>query len=160
MQRTTFDDINCSIARCLDVVGEWWSLLIVRDAFLGVTRFDDFQARLGISRNILTARLNHLVEHGALERVQYQDRPPRSEYRLTEKGHDLWLVVTAMRQWGDKWVAPEGPPVRLRHKTCNHLTTAVAVCSHCGERLRRRDLSAQRGPGAHEGDFDRTVLAP
>src|SRR5207248_8057560 len=79
VQRTSFGDVNCAVAQCLEVVGEWWSLLIVRDAFLGVTRFDDFQARLGISRNILNQRLNHLVDHGVLKRVPYQDRPPRSE---------------------------------------------------------------------------------
>src|SRR5207302_7873147 len=98
MQRTSFRAMDCSVAQCLEVVGEWWSLLIVRDAFLGVTRFDDFQSRLGISRNTLNQRLNHLVDRGVLKRVPYQARPPRSEYRLTEKGRDLWPVVTAMRQ--------------------------------------------------------------
>ena len=105
MRRTSFEDMNCSVAQCLEVVGEWWSLLIVRDAFLGVRRFDDFQARLGISRNILNQRLNHLVDNGVLERLPYQDNPPRSEYRLTDKGRGLWHVVTAMRQWGDRWAA-------------------------------------------------------
>src|SRR5947199_10445273 len=98
MHLTSFENMNCSVAQCLEVVGEWWSLLIVRDAFLGVRRFDDFQARLGISRNILNQRLNHLVDTGVLERVPYQAHPPRSEYRLTEKGRDLWHVITAMRQ--------------------------------------------------------------
>ncbi|HKN89192.1 MAG TPA: helix-turn-helix domain-containing protein, partial [Acidimicrobiia bacterium] len=84
MQRTSFEDMNCSIAQCLEVVGEWWSLLIMRDALLGVTRFDDFQARLGISRNILNQRLSRLVDNGILERVPYQEHPPRSEYRMTE----------------------------------------------------------------------------
>src|SRR5260370_843052 len=115
VQRTSFEDMTCSVAQCLDVVGEWWSLLIVRDAFLGVTRFDDFQARLGISRNILTQRLNHLVDSEVLKRVAYSDHPPRSEYRLTTKGRDLWHVITAMRQWGDRGAAPRPaapPPVR------------------------------------------------
>src|SRR5258705_11039706 len=103
MQRTSYEDMNCSVAQCLEIVGEWWSLLIVRDAFMGVTRFDDFQARLGISRNILTRRLNHLVDPDILSRGPYQDHPPRSEYRLTDKGPDLWHVVTAMGQWGDQW---------------------------------------------------------
>ena len=94
VQRTSFEGASCSVAQCLEVVGEWWSLLIVRDAFLGVTRFDDFQARLGISRNILTRRLNHLADSGILRRVPYQDHPPRSEYRLTSKGRDLWHVVS------------------------------------------------------------------
>jgi DNA-binding HxlR family transcriptional regulator len=151
--------MNCSVARCLDVVGEWWSLLIVRDAFLGVTRFDDFQTRLGISRNILTNRLNHLVDNAVLQRVPYQDHPPRSEYRLTDKGRDLWLVVTVMRQWGDRWAAPDGPPLQIRHDTCGRLVRAVAVCSHCGEKLDPRNFTAIPGPGAAEGDYDHTLLA-
>jgi len=159
VQRTSFEGVNCSVARCLDVVGEWWSLLIVRDAFLGVTRFDDFQARLGISRNILTQRLNRLVDNEILTRVRYQDHPPRSEYRLTSKGRDLWPVVTAMRQWGDRWAAPAGPPVETRHAACGHIVTAVPSCSHCGEPLDARSVTAVPGPGAIEGDLDRTRVA-
>src|SRR6202048_2057709 len=147
MQRTSFEDMTCSVAQCLDVVGEWWSLLIVRDAFLGVTRFDDFQARLGISRNILTQRLNRLVDNGVMKRVPYQDHPPRSEYRLTDKGRDLWHVVTAMRQWGDRWAAPDGPPVEMIHKGCGHVADAVAVCSVCGEQLDARAVRVVAGPG-------------
>ena len=160
VQRISFEDMTCSVAQCLDVVGEWWSLLIVRDAFLGVTRFDDFQARLGISRNILTQRLNHLVDSGVLKRVAYSEHPPRSEYRLTSKGRDLWHVITAMRQWGDQWAAPGGPPVETRHTACGHIVTAVPVCSHCGEPLDARSVTAVAGPGASEGDFDRTRLGP
>ena len=158
MQRTSFEDVNCSVAQCLEVVGEWWSLMIVRDAFLGVRRFDDFQARLGISRNILNQRLTHLVDNGVLERVPYQERPPRSEYRLTDKGRDLWHVVTAMRQWGDRWAAPEGPRILMRHDGCGQVVDAVAVCSHCGEPLDARAVTAVPGPGADEGDFARTRL--
>jgi DNA-binding HxlR family transcriptional regulator len=150
--------MNCSIARTLDIVGEWWTLLIVRDAFLGVTRFDDFQARLAISRNILTQRLNHLVDHEILERVPYQDHPPRFEYRLTDKGRDLCHVVTALRQWGDRWAAPDGPPLRVRHKSCGHVSRAIPVCSHCGERLELDDVTVFAGPGSGEGDYDRTRL--
>ena len=150
--------MNCSVAQCLEVVGEWWSLLIVRDAFLGVRRFDDFQARLGISRNILNQRLTALVEHGVLDRVPYQDNPPRSEYRLTEKGRDLWHVLTAMRQWGDRWEAPAGAPLRMRHSSCGRVVKAVAVCSHCGEPLDRRSITVEPGPGARAGDFERTSL--
>lgn len=159
MQRTSFEDMTCSVARCLDVVGEWWSLLIVRDAFLGVTRFDDFQARLGISRNILTQRLNHLVEHEVLRRVAYSEHPPRFEYRLTPKGRDLWQVITAMRQWGDQWAAPGGPPLEIEHTACGHVVTAVATCSHCGEPLGAGTVRAVAGPGATEGTFDRTRVA-
>ena len=152
--------MHCSVAQCLDVVGEWWSLLIVRDAFLGVTRFDDFQARLGISRNILTRRLNHLVDRGILGRVPYQDHPLRSEYRLTDKGRDLWHVVTAMRMWGDQWAAPGGAPVTMKHTACGHLVEAMAVCSHCGGPLSGDEITVVPGPGASAGDFDRTRLAP
>jgi DNA-binding HxlR family transcriptional regulator len=159
VRRTSFEDVNCSVAQCLDVVGEWWSLLIVRDAFLGVTRFDDFQARLGISRNILTQRLNHLVADGILERVRYQEHPPRREYKLTDKGRDLWQVVTAMREWGDRWAAPDGPPVQLRHTGCGRIISTVPVCSHCGGPLDVRSVTAVPGPGAAAGDFDRTRLA-
>jgi len=158
MQRTSFEDMNCSVAQCLEVVGEWWSLLIVRDAFLGVRRFDDFQARLGISRNILNQRLTKLVDEGILERVPYQDNPPRSEYRLTEKGRDLWHVLTAMRQWGDRWAAPDGPPLKMRHTTCARVVKAVAVCSHCGEPLNLRSVTVEPGPGSLDADYERTGL--
>src|SRR5436190_10627656 len=129
VQRTSFEDMRCSVAQCLEVVGEWWSLLIVRDAFLGVRRFDDFQARLGISRNILNQRLTHLVTNGVLDRVLYQEHPPRWEYRLTDKGRDLFHVITAMRQWGDRWAAPKGPPLKIRHTTCGRIVKAVPTCS-------------------------------
>ena len=147
MQRTSFQDVNCSIAQCLEVVGEWWSLLIVRDAFLGVRRFDEFQARLGISRSVLNQRLSGLVETGVLDRVRYQEHPPRDEYRLTDKGRDLWGVVTAMRQWGDKWAAPDGPPIEVIHNACGHTSEALFICSHCGEALGPRTGRAVVGPG-------------
>src|SRR5262245_18054861 len=156
MQRTSFETMNCSIAQCLEVVGEWWSMLIVRDAFLGVRRFDDFQARLGISRNILNVRLNRLVEASVLERVPYQDRPPRSAYRLTEKGRDLWPVVNAMREWGDRWSAPDGAPLEVLHLTCGRPAHGMLVCSECGEPFGDGNVTARPGPGAREGDFDRT----
>jgi DNA-binding HxlR family transcriptional regulator len=158
MQRTSFEAMNCSVAQCLEVIGEWWSMLIVRDAFLGVTRFDDFQARLGISRNILNQRLNGLVDHGVLERVRYQEHPPRSEYQLTDKGRDLWGVLTTMRQWGDRWAAPNGPRVETVHTECGHVSHAVLVCSECGEALDARGVKAVAGAAALPGDFERTAL--
>lgn len=159
MRRTSFEDMHCSVAQCLEVVGEWWSLLIIRDAFLGVTRFDDFQSRLGISRNVLNQRLLHLIDHEILVKVPYQDHPPRSEYRLTDKGRDLWHVVTAMRQWGDRWSAPDGPPLQVRHHACGELTDAVPVCSHCGEQLDHRSVTAEPGSGATVALFDHTKIA-
>jgi DNA-binding HxlR family transcriptional regulator len=148
MQRTSFREMSCSVAQCLEVVGEWWSMLIVRDAFMGITRFDDFQERLGISRNVLNHRLNHLVDEGVLERVGYSDHPPRFDYKLTAKGRDLWPVLTAMRQWGDRWEAPDGPPIQVVHKACGEITEAVSVCSVCGDPIAARDVRAIEGPGA------------
>ena len=147
MDRKSFAGMDCSVAQCLEVVGEWWSMLVVRDAFLGVTRFDDFQRRLGISRNILNERLNTLVEAGVLIRMPYSEHPPRDDYRLTDKGRDLWPVLTAMRQWGDRHAAPSGPPLRVTHKACGAVTEAVLVCSSCGEHLGARDVEAAASPG-------------
>lgn len=147
VERKSFAQMHCSVAQCLDVVGEWWTLLIVRDAFLGVTRFDDFQQRLGISRNILNQRLARLVDEGILEKVPYSQRPPRYDYRLTAKGHDLWPVLTALRQWGDKYAAPDGPPLQLVHSGCGHVADMATACSACGERIGRRDMTAVAGPG-------------
>jgi len=147
MERKSFADMDCSVAQCLEVVGEWWSLLIVRDAFFGVTRFDDFQRSLGISRNVLHQRLERLIDAGVLKRVPYSTRPPRSEYRLTEMGRDLWPVLTAMRQWGDRYAAPNGPRIELVHKGCGATTDVALVCASCGERVTARDVVAVNGPG-------------
>jgi DNA-binding HxlR family transcriptional regulator len=147
VERKSFAGMHCSVAQCLEVAGEWWSMLILRDAFLGVTRFDEFQQRLGIARNILNQRLTRLVDEGVLEKVAYSDHPPRCDYRLTAKGRDLWPVLTAMRQWGDKYAAPDGPPVRVVHKKCGKVSHAVMTCSACGEPLSARDVRAVRGPG-------------
>jgi DNA-binding HxlR family transcriptional regulator len=152
MQRTSFEEMNCSVAQCLEVVGEWWSMLIIRDAFLGVTRFEDFHEHLGISRNVLNQRLNHLVDAGVLERVEYCEHPPRYDYRLTPMGKDLWPVLTTMRQWGDRWRAPDGPPLELVHKACGHVSEIVATCSVCGEPVTSRGMRAVRGPGASDDD--------
>lgn len=142
--------MRCSIAQCLEVVGEWWSLLVLRDAFLGVSRFDAFQQRLGISRNVLNQRLATLVDAGVLEKVAYSEHPLRYDYRLTEKGRDLWLVLTAMRQWGDRYAAPYGPPMQLLHRACGHIANAVPTCSVCGEPLNAGTVRAVPGPGATE----------
>lgn len=148
MRRKSFEEMNCSVAQTLEVVGEWWTMLIVRDCFLGVTRFDDFHQRLGISRNILTDRLEHLVERGVLVRVPYQEHPVRYDYRLTDKGRDLWLVLSAMREWGDRWAAEDGPPVVIEHKACHHEATIVPTCSSCGGALDARSVRAKPGPGS------------
>jgi len=155
MERKSFAEMHCSVAQCLEVVGEWWTMLIVRDAFLGVTRFDEFQQRLGISRNVLNQRLARLVEAGVLTKVPYSEHPPRFDYRLTDKGRDLWPVLTAMRQWGDQHAAPDGPPLELIHKDCGQASRARMVCSACGESIGSRDVEAISGPG----DVDQIVHA-
>jgi DNA-binding HxlR family transcriptional regulator len=150
MKRRSFVDMNCSVAQALEIVGEWWTLLILRDAFVGIRRFDDFQARLGISRNVLTTRLEALVEHGLLERVQYSERPPRDEYRLTPKGRGLWTVLHALREWGDEWVVGEDKAsIVLVHD--DHQCTTELHCTQCGDKLGIRDVRLVPGPGADEG---------
>jgi DNA-binding HxlR family transcriptional regulator len=139
--------MDCSVAQCLEVVGEWWTMLILRDAFLGVTRFDVFQERLGISRNVLQARLARLVQAGVLERVRHSEHPPRFDYRLTPKGRDLWPVVNAMRQWGDQHAAPNGAPIKLVHQSCGHESRGVVVCSECGGSMNARTVQAVAGQG-------------
>jgi len=151
MERKSFAAMHCSIAQCLEVAGEWWSMLILRDAFYGVSRFDEFQDRLGISRNVLNQRLTTLVESGILVKVPYSQHPPRYDYRLTDKGRDLWPVLTAMRQWGDKHAAPDGPPVLIRHTSCGQISTAVMTCSACGHQIDLSDLRAAPGPGDPDG---------
>ncbi|HEX2311187.1 MAG TPA: helix-turn-helix domain-containing protein, partial [Vicinamibacterales bacterium] len=113
----TYDNQVCSVARALEAIGDRWTMLVIRDAFHGVHRFEDFQQRLGIARNVLSDRLNRLVDDGILAKRAYQERPERFEYRLTEKGRDLYPVVAALLAWGDRWTpSPEGPPVRLLHR--------------------------------------------
>src|SRR5947209_2329771 len=150
MERKSFSDMHCSVAQCLEVVGEWWTLLIVRDAMLGVTRFDDLQERLGISRNVLNQRLTRLIDAGVLAKVPYSEHPPRYDYRLTDKGRDLWPVLDAMRQWGDRHAAPDGPPLKMKHKACGRFMQAVMTCSACGEELGPRDVQMAPGSGAAE----------
>ncbi len=131
-------------------LGEWWTLLIVRESFRGVRRFDAFAERLGIAPNILTARLRRLVEHGVLEERAYSERPLRVEYRLTTKGRDLYPVVVALLTWGDRWYAEDGPPVELIHATCEHRADPKLVCGHCGEKLDARTTRAVPSRGAGE----------
>ena len=149
MQRASFAEMNCSVAQSLEAVGEWWTLLIIRDALLGITRFDEFSARLGISRNILTQRLETLVAQDILVKQAYQHNPVRYDYRLTEKGRDLWGVIDALRQWGDCWTTDE-PPVVIRHLGCGHIVDVVPTCPECGEVVRVDAVRAERGPGASD----------
>jgi DNA-binding HxlR family transcriptional regulator len=147
-QRTRTADWPCSIARAIDELGDGWTLLLVRDASLGARRFDDFQRSLGIGRNILTDRLARLVERGVFAKAQYSEHPPRYEYRLTDKGREIFPILATMAAWADRWMAgPEGSPLTLHHTECDHDMHAEIVCSECGERLEKRAVRARRGPG-------------
>ena len=123
----------CSVARTLSVIGDRWTILILRECFFKVRRFEAYEQRLGIPRRVLSDRLKTLVEQGVLTRVPYQDRPLRYEYRLTDKGRDLRPVLLAMLAWGDKHMAPDGPPIRFRHLPCGETFTLTAICPTCGE---------------------------
>lgn len=148
VKRTPFANWPCSIARAVDLLGDWWTPLILREAYYGTRRFDDFQQNLQIGRNILSQRLARLVEEGIFDKVPYQDRPLRHEYRLTDKGRDFFGVLMAMMAWGDRWLATEdGPPVQLHHRPCGHASHAEVVCSECKEPLELRDVAARLGPG-------------
>jgi DNA-binding HxlR family transcriptional regulator len=148
MRRTSLADFHCSVARTIDVIGEWWTPLIVRDAFFGLRRFEEFQRSLGLARNILAARLDRLVEAGIMERERYQQHPPRDEYVLTEKGRDLFPVIAALMAWGDRWTDDgAGPPLLLMHE-CGHAATLQATCDQCGEPMSLTNIQPVPGPGA------------
>jgi DNA-binding HxlR family transcriptional regulator len=140
-------DLTCSIARSLSVVGDRWTLLILREAFLRTRRFEDFQGHLGMTRHRLADRLRKLVEHGILDRVRYEERPPRYEYRLTEKGADLYPVIASLVTWGDRWMAGDGGiPIELVHRPCGHAVTPRLMCPDCQQPIQARDMRAQLGP--------------
>jgi DNA-binding HxlR family transcriptional regulator len=147
MLKRDYEGQNCSIARTLELIGERWTLLIVRDAFLGVRRFEDFQAGLGIARNVLSVRLGRLIDEGILEKRPYQERPARSEYRLTEKGIGLWPVLVSLVKWGDKYAAPGGPPRVIEHHGCGGQVNDHLSCDRCGKPLTARDVVTRPGPG-------------
>ncbi|MGH9210448.1 MAG: winged helix-turn-helix transcriptional regulator [Acidimicrobiales bacterium] len=158
MRRVSFADMNCSVARSLEVIGEWWTLLIIRDAMLGVTRFDEMQRRLGIARNILAARLDMLVQHGVLERRTYDAARGRSDYVLTDKGRALWPVLVAIRQWGDEWIVGAGnAPLEMLHAGCGSVARAEPACSECGEPLQLGEVRAVAGPGMKDRDLLRST---
>jgi DNA-binding HxlR family transcriptional regulator len=148
VQRTDFAQMRCSIARSLAVAGEPWSPLVIRDVFVGITRFDDIQRDLGISRKVLAERLRHLVDEGMLEQRPYSERPPRHEYVLTAKGLEFVDVLMAMVAWGDRWTAGDaGPPVLYRHRACGQITHVEPHCAVCGEPMHAADVDVEPGPG-------------
>jgi DNA-binding HxlR family transcriptional regulator len=140
---------DCSAAYALEFIGERWTLLVIRDIFAGFRRFDEIQRDLGVARNVLSSRLQTLIEEGIVERRPYSENPPRDEYFLTEKGIDLWPVLVTMMRWGDRhgdW--PQGPPLVIRHKNCGGVMDDHLTCERCGERLWAREAYAAPGPGA------------
>jgi DNA-binding HxlR family transcriptional regulator len=142
MRWEELDQQPCSLARTLAVVGDRWTLLVLRESFLGVRRFDEFEKRLGVTRHVLADRLKKLTEAGVLTKQAYQQRPLREEYRLTEKGHDLYPAVLALVNWGDRYLSgAEGAPIRHVHKRCGHQVHGVLVCSECAEPLVARDMT-------------------
>lgn len=147
MQRTNLAARPCSLARTLEIVGEWWALLVLRDVCFGWNRFEEIHGHLGIARNILKARLDTLVDHGMVERRRYQQHPDRYEYLPTGKAIDFVPALLSLVAWGDRWTAPDGPPVLFSHRTCGHDTTATVVCSACHAPLARGDIEARPGPG-------------
>jgi DNA-binding HxlR family transcriptional regulator len=135
----------------MDLLGDWWTPLVLREAFYGIRRFDEFHQGLGIARNTLADRLRRLVDEGLLEKVPYQSEPVRHDYVLTEKGRDFFGVLAAMAQWGDRWLAGEaGPPITFHHERCGHDSHAEVVCAQCAEPLTADDTAMRMGPGYPE----------
>jgi DNA-binding HxlR family transcriptional regulator len=164
MQRTDFGDMTCSIARALGILGEPWTLLILRDILLGFTQFDEIREDLGISTNVLSDRLRVLADNEVVERRPYGNHPNRFEYTLTPKGEDAIPIILALVAWGDRWEAGKtGPPTHVVHLDCGRPTKAVTHCSECGERIEPARLEYHQGPGSRKGpgtDLIRDYLGP
>ena len=156
MTRNKLDSLNCSIANALDLIGEWWTILILREAFFGTRRFEDFQQHLGIARNILTARLRKLCDSGVLERVPIKAGAKRHEYRLTQMGRDLQPTLVALTQWGDRWLhLTDGAPVRFVERATGEEIADVSVQTKDGRKLKSREMAMLPGPGATEETIER-----
>lgn len=154
MGRKRFDDVYCGVAQALEALGDWWTLLIIRNAFFGTRRFADFQAQLGISKNVLSRRLQHLVDHEILERVDVGTHGERFEYALTRKGEALLPVLTTLREWGDDWVFGRGnEPVVVRDRRTGRKLPRTRVRAPDGRVLGRRDIRSEAGPGMPEGEW-------
>lgn len=148
MRRTRFDDWPCPIARTTDLIGDWWTPLVMREAFLGARRFEEFQGRLDVPRAVLAARLKRLCDEGMLTRTEYQTTPSRHEYRLTDKGRDFWNVLAAMWRWGSDWMWPDGdgPPVALKDRATGQVIEPLVVDQRTGEPLDVRRMRVGRRP--------------
>ncbi|MFJ2986771.1 winged helix-turn-helix transcriptional regulator [Collimonas sp. NPDC087041] len=159
MQRKSFSSMQCPIARSLERVGEWWSILILRDAFFGLTRFDEFQKSLDIAPNMLTRRLNALVEEGLLERHLYCEKPPRYEYRLTQRGRDFRPVLLALLTWGNKHFCPEGESIVLLDAQTGQNADPVLVDAVTGKYINEKGYIIGAGPAADETTLQRVAGA-
>ena len=151
VRRRSFADVNCSIAQAMEVIGDPWSVLIVRDAFFGLRRFEQFRERLDIPRNTLASRLDHLCEHGVLRRERYQEHPERFEYRLTAKGRALGPVLVTLVRWGDEWSDLDEPPVVMVDRSSGRVLDPVLADRESGELLEDMDFGPALGPGARHG---------
>jgi DNA-binding HxlR family transcriptional regulator len=145
--KPTFSEWPCTMARTMEVFGDSWSILIVRDASFGLTRFDDFHKSLGIARNTLSDRLNRLVDHQVMVKQLYQDNPPRNEYLLTEKGREFYIVLESLRAWGARWTGDGEVEHTFHHETCGHELETRTVCASCGEDVRLEDTQMRDAPG-------------
>jgi DNA-binding HxlR family transcriptional regulator len=160
MRQTSFASMQCSMARSLELVGDWWTPLIIRDLHEGVGRFDDLAEDLGISRNLLAGRLARLVAHGIIARRRYSQHPPRDRYVLTDSGQALMPVLMALTAWGDRWATPDGgPPVVFEHRRCGHRFTPTVSCDGCGEPIDPTEVDTLPGPGARPGPGTRLLAA-
>ena len=158
MKRTPFSRMHCSMARSLEVMGDWWTPLILRDLYAGLARFDELVGDLGISRNLLARRLLALEKHGLLERRRYQERPKRYEYVMTEAARELVPVLLALTAWGDRWVSPPGgAPLTFSHAACGKRFSPRVVCSACGEAVHAEGVGLRPGPGAKAGPGTRLI---
>jgi DNA-binding HxlR family transcriptional regulator len=156
MRQTSFEDFQCSLARALEAVGDWWSPLILRDLAIGVRRFDELIEDLGLSRNLLTDRLNTLIEHGIVERRSLEEHATRVEYVLTEAGYELISILMTLTAWGDRWRTPKGgPPIEFHHD--GHKCEPVAMCATCGEPIDANEVTFRAGPGGKSGPGTKIV---
>lgn len=147
MKHDELQDVYCSVGRTWAILGERWTMLILRECFRGQRRYDHFKTKLGLGSNVLNDRLRILTEEGVLERTQYQDNPVRHEYRMTAKGQDLYPVLLSLMSWGDKY-KNDIPPVRLIHRNCGFDANPAMTCAHCGEPLKWREMTAELHPDA------------
>lgn len=156
MRKSEVSELICPVACAISHIGDQWSLMIIREVFMGSRRFDQFEAQLCAAPALLTARLKDLVKAGILARTAYQKRPIRYEYRLTQKGLDVWPVIIALKSWGDRWGDFAAPPATLRHKSCGHAANVQLDCASCGDLIGPENVALELGPAM---ELQRSALA-